>query len=96
MLEIANWRTHPSATFTGQDCLFSDNRCELRGNGNKLAVQLVSGIAIVSSNRVRGGDVSIDIESNPKTATVLGNVTTGSIDLSGTLGAPWAPLNVRG
>lgn len=89
--------TAPAVRVTASgDCLFSDNRCELRGNGNKLAVQLVSGIAIVSSNRVRGGDVSIDIESNPKTATVLGNVTTGSIDLRGTLGAPWAPLNVRG
>jgi hypothetical protein len=78
------------------DCLFSDNRCELRGADNKLAVQLASGIAIVSSNRVRGGEVSIDIESNPKTTTVLGNVTTGSIELAGTLGTPWAALNVRG
>lgn len=88
--------TAPAVRVTAAgDCLFSDNRCELRGAGGKLAVQLVSGIAIVSSNRVRGGEVSIDIESDPKTATVLGNVTTGSIELNGALGAPWAPLNVR-
>ena len=88
--------TAPAVRVTAAgDCLFSDNRCELRGPGNKLAVQLISGAAIVNANRVRGGEVSIDIESNPKTTTVLGNVTTGSIELGGALGAPWAPLNVR-
>ena len=78
------------------DCQFADNRCELRGSGNKLAVTLESGATIVSSNRVRGGEVSIAINGNTKNATVLGNITTGGIDLGGPLAAPWAPLNVRG
>jgi len=78
------------------DCQFADNRCELRGSGTKLAVDLASSATIVSSNRVRGGEVSVMIGGNTKNATVLGNITTGTIDLGGTLGAPWAPFNLRG
>ena len=78
------------------DCQFANNRCELRGSGTKIAVDLASSATIVSSNRVRGGEVSIKIGGNTKNATVLGNITTGMIDLAGTLGAPWAPFNLRG
>ena len=78
------------------DCQFTNNRCELRGKGAKFAVDLASSATIVSSNRVRGAETSIKIGGNTKNATVLGNITTGSIDLDGTLGAPWAPFNLRG
>ncbi|HJW12956.1 MAG TPA: right-handed parallel beta-helix repeat-containing protein, partial [Albitalea sp.] len=77
------------------DCLFSDNRCELRGTGTKIAVELRGGATIVNANRVRGGEVSLLIHGTAKTATVLGNITTGSIDLGGALGAPWNALNLR-
>lgn len=78
------------------DCQFANNRCELRGSGTKIAVDLASSATIVNSNRVRGAEVSIKIGGNTKNATVLGNITTGIIDLDGTLGAPWAPFNLRG
>lgn len=77
------------------DCLFNDNRCELRGGGNKLAVDLGAGATIVNANRVRGGEVSVLIRGNPKAATVVGNITSGAIDMSGALAAPWDVLNVR-
>ncbi|MBT9528188.1 MAG: right-handed parallel beta-helix repeat-containing protein [Rhizobacter sp.] len=77
------------------DCLFSNNRCEWRSSG-PVAVQLASGASIVSANRVRGGETSIQIGGNDKSVTVLGNITTGNIRI-GTAGlGPWAALNVRG
>ena len=78
------------------DCQFTNNRCELRGKGAKFAVDLASSATIVSSNRVRGAETSIKIGGNTKNATVLGNITTGIIDLGGPLGAPWTPFNLRG
>jgi hypothetical protein len=77
------------------DCLFSDNRCEMRGAAN-IAVALQGEATIVNANRVRGGELSIRIGGNTKNATVLGNITTGTIDLGGPLPAPWNQLNVRG
>lgn len=76
------------------DCHFSDNRCEWRGGG-PVAVQLVAGSTVLSGNRVRGGETSIQVRGNTKAVTVLGNITTGPIDIDGPLGA-WAPLNVLG
>jgi hypothetical protein len=35
------------------------------------------------------------VRGNTKAVTVLGNITTGPIDIDGPLGA-WAPLNVLG
>ena len=78
------------------DCQFANNRCELSGSGAKIAVDLASSATIVFSNRVHRAEVSIKIGGNTKNATVLGNNTTGIIDLEGTLGAPWAPCNLRG
>lgn len=76
------------------DCHFSDNRCEWRGGG-PVAVQLVGGATVLSGNRVRGGETSIQVRGNAKAVTVLGNITTGPIDIDGPLGA-WTPLNVIG
>jgi len=88
--------TQPAAqVFSPGDCLFSDNRCELRA-GSRIAVALAGSAIIVNANRVRGGDPSVLIQGNTKNATVLGNITTGAIDLGGTLPAPWAQLNLRG
>ena len=89
--------TEPTArVIASGDCLFGDNRCELRGAGDA-AVQLAASATIVNANRVRGGKLSIVIRGNTKNATVLGNITTGAIDLtSGGLPAPWDVLNLRG
>ena len=73
------------------DCLFNDNRCELRANTGS-AVRIASGATIVSANRIRGGEVSFELLGNPKLMTVLGNITTGAIIPQ--LGAPWNALNV--
>lgn len=82
------------------DCLFNDNRCELRGNtgtaGNRPAVDLRAGATIVNANRVRGGLPSIALTGKDKGApvTVLGNITTGGI--TGMPSDPWERLNVQG
>ena len=84
------------------DCLFNDNRCELRGNTGPVAVSLATRTAIVNANRVVGGEASVLLQTDPKLVTVLGNITTGAIVAGGlapaswsALGAPWAALNVR-
>ena len=80
---------------TTGDCLFSDNRCELRGQGP--AVQLSAGAIIVNANRVRGGDPSLEIGGITAKATVLGNITTGAIVLGAPAETPpGAPFNLVG
>ncbi len=80
------------------DCLFNDNRCELRGSANKkvAAIQLEAETTLVNANRVRGGQPSIELRGNRdgKALTVLGNITTGGIE--GMPNEPWERLNVRG
>jgi hypothetical protein len=76
------------------ECLFNDNRVEARLNGNR-AVVLSTGLAIVNANRVRGGEVSIDV-TGVRQAAVLGNITTGTINIPGGLKPPWDALNLRG
>lgn len=74
------------------DCLFNDNRCELRVNRSSSAVKIVAGATIVSANRVRGGEVSLELRGDVKRMTVLGNITTAGIVPNP--GAPWDALNV--
>src|SRR5262249_33977158 len=78
------------------DCLFNDNRGELLLRGSRVAVHLDATPAIVNASRVRGGEIAIELVSDPKQIAVVGNVTTGPI-LCGNaaLGAPWDVLNVR-
>jgi hypothetical protein len=81
------------------ECLFNDNRVELRGSGDRLAgVSVSTSVAIVNANRVRGGDPSIQLigGASSKTAAVLGNITTGAIEIPGGLTPPWDALNLRG
>jgi Right handed beta helix region len=84
------------------DCLFNDNRCDLRGKG-QVAVSLAARTSIVNANRVTGGEASVLLQVNPKLFTVLGNITSNPIVSGGissqtwqVLGQPWAPLNVVG
>jgi len=78
------------------DCLFSDNRCELRANNRAPAVRIAAGTTIVNANRVRGGEVSVELLGDRRRITVLGNVTTGPIHAGGPLQPPWDSLNVLG
>ncbi|HEY4266367.1 MAG TPA: DUF6519 domain-containing protein [Micropepsaceae bacterium] len=75
------------------ECLFNDNRVDAHLN-LKAAVMLTTSTAIVNANRVRGGEVSIQI-TGTKSAAVLGNITTGIIGIPGALPAPWDALNLR-
>jgi hypothetical protein len=76
------------------ELLFSDNRCELRGNRQDPAVQLRTAVAIVNANRVRnGGPISIRVD-RPALVAAMGNITTGRIDA--TLRPAMVPLNLRG
>jgi hypothetical protein len=75
------------------ECLFNDNRVEARLNQSR-AVILNTQVAIVNANRVRGGEVSIEVD-NAKAAAVLGNITTGVITIPGGLKPPWDALNLR-
>jgi hypothetical protein len=76
-----------------RECLFSNNRCEHRAEGNVAAIGLQTGVAIISANRVRNTtDVAIRVEF-AKTVTAIGNVTTGIIQAP--LAPEFVPLNLR-
>jgi hypothetical protein len=77
------------------ECLFNDNRVESRLNTGRTAVILNTTVAIVNANRVRGGERSIDV-LGAKLAAVLGNITTGPIEIPGGLQPDWDKLNLRG
>jgi hypothetical protein len=76
------------------ECLFNGNRVELRGSP-ATAVRLTTTVAIVNANRVRGGERSIQI-AGARSAAVLGNITTGPIEVPGGLQPPWDALNLVG
>jgi hypothetical protein len=85
----------PAVNITASgECLFNDNQVEARLNGNR-AVILSTNLAIVNANRVRGGEVSIDV-TGAKQSAVLGNITSGIINIPGGLKPPWDALNLRG
>ena len=92
--------TIPAVAIVAEDeCLFSDNRVESAFAGT--AVQLTTAIAMVTANRVRGGEASIELRGT-KLASVLGNITTGAIvgftppaPTPGQPTASWNHLNLR-
>jgi len=76
------------------ECLFNNNRVDSQLTTGS-AVVIATTLGIVSSNRVRGGQISIQL-ANAKQAAVLGNITTGPIVTPGGLQQPWLALNLRG
>ena len=80
-------------------CSISDNRCLLRGRA-QAAIQSAAASAVVNANQVQGtqGKITVALKLPERGPfTVLGNITTHSIEINGAiLGAPWAPLNVQG
>jgi hypothetical protein len=77
------------------ECLFSDNRVELLGSTRFAAVRVNTQAAIISANRVRGGETASIQVLNAKSAAVLGNITSAGIDVPGGLQPPWDQLNLR-
>jgi hypothetical protein len=77
------------------ECLFNDNRVELRGAPKTAVVRINTEAAIVSANRVRAFDGMSILVVAPKSAAVLGNITTGGIGIPGPLQTPWDKLNIR-
>lgn len=85
----------PVADALAGEMLFNDNRIEALQN-NKVAVSLRASVLILNANRVRGGEASVQIiGATMKSATVLGNITSGPIAISGGLGDPWDKLNIN-
>ena len=86
----------PAVTVSVRECQFSDNRVDARQNG-KVAVTLSAPLVIMSSNRITGQELSVNLPiSNPASAAVLGNITTRGIAISGAgLQAPWNALNLQ-
>lgn len=56
---------------TSGDCLFNNNRCELRGTTGAIAVRIDAGAPIVNANRVRGGEASIQLLGTKSSFIVL-------------------------
>jgi hypothetical protein len=90
------------AVFVGgiRDVRFSTNHVDHTEGDDKdtaPAVQINrdsdSTTAIVQGNRVHGGNPSMQIQV--QTVTILGNITSADISISGAFGV-WAPLNVIG
>jgi hypothetical protein len=73
------------------------NHIHNRLRSGSSALQLVADAASVSSNRLRGGEPSGELDVNPEKLAVLGNLTTTGIAVfGGGLDPRWAPLNLSG
>lgn len=75
---IARGRAPAVDIAAGGDVVFNDNRCELRANFSTTAVRLSSPVAVISANRVRGAEVSIQVV-DARAVTAIGNITTRGI-----------------
>lgn len=83
---------------TGGDVVMSANRCEQPGTGAQHVVRMAAGVALVQGNRLRGGRPSMTMTVGIDSAIVLGNVTSGGIQINGTPvegypDKPWSSLN---
>jgi hypothetical protein len=78
------------------ELLMSHNRC-LSGSSSGPVVFGVADIASVHGNRVRGGEVSVELMVDSRRSTFTGNITSGAFRVAGApLAAPWSALNVNG
>lgn len=91
---IARGRTPAVDIAATGDVLFSDNRCELRANSSTAAVRLETPVAVISANRVRGAELSIQVTDPKAVVTAIGNITTGPIQAP--LRPEMVPLNLIG
>lgn len=91
---IARGRVPAVAVAAGGDVLFSDNRCELRANFSTTAVRLDAPVVVISANRVRGAESSIQVPNADAVVTAIGNITTRPIEAP--LKPEMVPLNLIG
>jgi hypothetical protein len=82
---------------TGGNVIMTANRCVQPGTAEQQVVRIAAGVAIVQGNRLVGGDPSMTMAVNPDAATVIGNITSGGIQINGTMvdntNKPWSSLN---
>ena len=83
---------------TDAPCIFTDNRCFLGGVEGVPVVRLAAGAAIASNNYLNGPIKSLGLDLELPAGgpfTVLGNISSGPIEVDGAaLPPPWQPLNV--
>lgn len=77
---------------------FSQNQIRCLEAGDRPDVALAARLLIVSSNQAQGGQIAFDLRALQRLgATVVGNITRGTILLNGTgLPGPWNQLNNQG
>jgi hypothetical protein len=64
------------------DVVMTGNRCTQPPDARTTTVALTGGTTVVQANRIHGGVPSMTIAAN--SAVVLGNITSGGIQLNGT------------
>ena len=83
---------------TSGDVVMGANRCEQPGTGAQHVVRMTAGMALVQGNRLRGGRPSMTMTVDIDSVVVLGNLTSGGIQVNGTPlegypDRPWSSLN---
>ncbi|MCK9485528.1 MAG: right-handed parallel beta-helix repeat-containing protein [Dehalococcoidia bacterium] len=77
------------------ECQIGDNQCTFESR-QAPAVFVTASLAAVHANRVRSSDLAMVLHVDVKRSTVVGNITSGPIDMDGPLFSPWDVLNVVG
>jgi hypothetical protein len=79
------------------DAVFTGNHCNQPTGKDHPAVSVRAASATVQANRVRGGLPSMYLSVGVDAAVVLGNITSGDIQINGVpvsqTGKPWSQLN---
>jgi hypothetical protein len=77
-------------------CLFNDNRCFLDTGEGAPVAQVHAPYVVAGDNYLQGtSDSPALVVHDVNSFTVLGNITSGQIEVAGSaLGPPWSQLNV--
>jgi len=79
------------------DTILSGNYAAQPPDADHPAVELTAPVAVVSNNRAAGGRPSMRLNVSQDAASVIGNITSGDITVSGVpvrqTGKPWSQLN---
>ena len=95
MRRIATAAAPATLVMASADAMFSYNRVEQPDNRSTEAVRITSPVVLASANRVRGGEISVNVTNPSRSVAAVGNVTTGPIFVGGNpLPAPYDAFNV--
>jgi hypothetical protein len=76
--------------------VFANNQCQRLEAGEEADVVLGGDTVIVTSNRMEGTGLSLDVRAEERRYTVVGNICGGKIIVKNApLPAPWKPLNLE-